>query len=50
MAIQTRDVEIQAPDGVMTGYLAEPEGAGPRGAVIVLMEAFGLVPHLKGVA
>ena len=50
MTIQARDVEIQAPDGVMTGYLAEPEGAGPRGAVIVLMEAFGLVPHLKGVA
>ena len=50
MPIQTRSVEIQAPDGAMPAHLAEPEGAGPHPAVIVIMEAFGAVPHVHDVA
>ncbi len=43
-------VEIVTPDGAMPGYLVEPEGAEPRSAVLALMEAFGLVPHMERVA
>jgi carboxymethylenebutenolidase len=50
MSIQTRSVEIQAPDGAMPAHLAEPEGAGPHPAVVVIMEAFGAVPHVHDVA
>ena len=50
MAATGRRVEIAAPDGAMPGYLVEPEGAAPRSAVLVLMEAFGLVPHMERVA
>lgn len=50
MAIRTRTVNISAADGTMPAYLAEPEGNGPFPAVIVIMEAFGLVPHIEDVA
>ena len=50
MAASGRRVEIATPDGAMPGYLAEPGGTAPRAAVLVLMEAFGLVPHMEGVA
>ena len=48
MSIKT--VEIAAPDGAMPAVLATPTGAGPHPAIVVIMEAFGLVPHLHDVA
>lgn len=50
MAIRTSTIEIATPDGSMPAHLAEPEAAGPHPAVVVLMEAFGLVPHIESVA
>lgn len=48
--MRTRRVEIAAEAGVMPGHLAEPEGPGPFPAVVVIMEAFGLLPHIEQVA
>src|SRR5687767_6990417 len=50
MPIETKTVQIHAADGVMSAHLALPGGAGPRPAVIVIMEAFGLVKHIREVA
>lgn len=50
MAVQTSMIEIQTPDGPMKAQLAKPDGAGPHPAVLVIMEAFGLNDHIKGVA
>ena len=49
MAIRTSIIEIAMPDGSMPAHLAEPEGEGSHPAVVVLMEAFGLVPHIESV-
>ena len=46
----TQSIEITTPDGTMPAVLARPEGAGPHPAVVVIMEAFGLVPHIQAVA
>lgn len=43
-------VEIQAADGPMPAYAVRPDGPGPHPGVIVVMEAFGLNAHIKGVA
>lgn len=43
-------VQIQTPDGPMTGHLARPTGGGKHPAVLVIMEAFGLNAHIKRVA
>jgi carboxymethylenebutenolidase len=48
--VKSRSIEIEAPDGVMSAHLAEPDGSGPFPAIVVLMEAFGLVPHIRSVA
>ena len=48
--MRSRRVEIAAEAGTMPGILAEPEGAGPFPAVVVIMEAFGLLPHIERVA
>jgi carboxymethylenebutenolidase len=50
MAVQTSTIRIPTPGGSMPAFLAVPDGAGPRPAVVVLMEAFGLVPHIEHVA
>ena len=50
MEIRTRDIEIEAVDGAMPVFVAEPETAGPHPAVIVIMEAFGRVQHICDVA
>ena len=39
---------VQLGDG-LTGYASRPRGSGPFPAVIVLMEAFGITGHIKGV-
>jgi len=49
-AVKNSRVEVSAPGGAMRGHLAEPEGHGPFPAVLVLMEAFGLVPSIESVA
>lgn len=43
-------VQIATPDGNMTGHLARPAAAGEYPGVLVIMEAFGLNAHIKGVA
>jgi len=48
MSIQ--NVEIAAPDGAMPAVLATPDGSGPHPAIVIIMEAFGLVPHMHDVA
>ena len=50
MAIKTQSIEIQTPGGRMPAHLAEPEGAGPFPAVVVIMEAFGLLPNIERIA
>lgn len=41
-----QDVDLQVRDDTMALYVAEPEDA-PRGAVIVLQEAFGVNEHIR---
>lgn len=48
--VQKQTVEIKTRDGVMPAHWSVPEGDGPFPAVLVLIEAFGLVPHIKEVA
>lgn len=50
MTTNSSTVQIATPDGNMTGHLARPAGEGRRPAVLVIMEAFGLNAHIKGVA
>ena len=40
---------IQTPDGPMGAYLSEPAGTGPKPAVLVLQEAFGVNDHIRSV-
>ena len=48
MQLRSERISIASGAGRMPAYLALPAGAGtPRAAVIVLMEAFGLVPNLE---
>jgi carboxymethylenebutenolidase len=49
-SIATSSVSVPAPGGAMRAHLAEPAGPGPFPAVLVLMEAFGLVPSIESVA
>src|SRR5690606_23775361 len=42
--------DVPAPAGAMPAHWILPEGAGPFPAVVVLMEAFGLVRHIEEVA
>lgn len=44
------DVTIPTPDGVMPAYWCPPTAAEPQPAVLLLMEAFGLTPHIREVA
>ncbi|MFZ5654435.1 MAG: dienelactone hydrolase family protein [Pseudomonadota bacterium] len=48
--VHKTQVNVPAPDGVMPAHWLLPEGAGPFPAVVVLMEAFGLVRHIEEVA
>jgi len=41
------DVRFPTPAGELTGYLAEPETAGPSPGVVVLHEAFGLTDDTR---
>ena len=50
MDVQSKMVEVPTADGTMPVHLVVPEGDGPFAGVIVVMEAFGLNGHIKGVA
>jgi carboxymethylenebutenolidase len=45
--IQSETIEIQSGGGRMRAWQARPSASGPRAAVVVLMEAFGLVPAFR---
>jgi carboxymethylenebutenolidase len=47
MEIRSHRIEIPSGGGSMPAYVAQPAASGPRSAVIVLMEAFGLVPNFE---
>jgi carboxymethylenebutenolidase len=42
------EITVDTTDGPMGLYIAEPDGA-PRGAVVVIQEAFGITPHIQSV-
>ena len=46
--MKTGDITIATADGPMRGYEAVPDGA-PRGAIVVVQEAFGVNPHIEDV-
>ncbi len=48
--MQTSTVEIKTAEATMPAHLAEPEGKGPFPGVVVIMEAFGLLPQICDVA
>jgi carboxymethylenebutenolidase len=41
------DISYPAPAGPLTGYLAVPEGPGPRPGVVVIHDALGLSADIK---
>ena len=50
MRIEQTDVMISTPDGQMPAFLCVPAETGPKPAVFLLMEAFGVTPHIRDVA
>lgn len=50
MELVTEMVKIATPDGSMPAYECRPKAEGRYPALIVVMEAFGLNPHIKKVA
>lgn len=48
--VQKTVVNIKTPDGSMPAHWLVPDGSGPFPAVMVYMEAFGLVSHIEDVA
>lgn len=50
MQIQQTEVIIPTPDGQMPAFLYTPTEPKHQPAVLLLMEAFGLTPHIKDVA
>ena len=46
--VKTGDITITTADGPMRGYEAIPDDA-PRGAIVVVQEAFGVNPHIEDV-
>jgi carboxymethylenebutenolidase len=47
--VQTNDLVLETADGPMACFQAEPQGE-PRGAVLVIQEAFGVNAHIRDVA
>lgn len=48
--VNKQQVTIDTADGAMPAHWVLPDGDGPFPGVVVLMEAFGLVPHIEEVA
>lgn len=49
MEITKTTVQLKTPDGTMEAYQSRPKDGGPHPAIVVLMEAFGVNGHIKGV-
>jgi carboxymethylenebutenolidase len=45
----TSTLSLNTPDGPMPAYQAEPASGPPRGAVLVVQEAFGLTSHIESI-
>lgn len=50
MQIEQTEVIIPTPDGQMPAFLCTPTEYVRKPAIILLMEAFGLTPHIQDVA
>ncbi|MBW4579467.1 MAG: dienelactone hydrolase family protein [Tildeniella nuda ZEHNDER 1965/U140] len=50
MHIQENEIFIPAPDGQMPAVLFVPEKLDRKPAILLLMEAFGVTPHIRDVA
>ena len=50
MQIQSTEVMISMPDGQMPAFLYTPTEPNRKPAILLLMEAFGLTPHIQDVA
>jgi len=52
MSLGEQEPTIDTPDGPMAAFCAGPgeTSAVPRPGIVLLMDAFGLTPHLRGVA
>jgi carboxymethylenebutenolidase len=48
--MSTQTIELSTADGPMDVYEATPDGAQPKGAIIVIQEAFGVNDHIEDVA
>jgi carboxymethylenebutenolidase len=48
--MQTREIDVATPDGVMSAYEVIPDGEGRRPAIIVLMDGVGYRDALKTMA
>lgn len=48
-ASKTQWIHLETQDGPMECYVARPEGQGPFPGIIVLMEIFGVNPHIRSV-
>ncbi|MER6157824.1 dienelactone hydrolase family protein [Streptomyces sp. NPDC001868] len=49
-SVRTAPTEIVTPDGTVDAYVFHPAEGGPYPAVLLYMDAFGVRPHLKGMA
>ncbi|AGP60369.1 dienelactone hydrolase family protein [Streptomyces rapamycinicus] len=49
-AVRGSAVDIPTQDGIADAYLAHPDDTGSHPAVLFYMDAFGLRPHLRGMA
>ncbi|SFN42123.1 carboxymethylenebutenolidase [Streptomyces sp. cf124] len=50
LSVQMSPVDIPTPDGTVDAYVCHPADDGPHPAVLLYMDAFGVRPHLKGMA
>jgi carboxymethylenebutenolidase len=48
--MSTQTIELSTADGPMEVFEAVPDGAQPKGAIIVIQEAFGVNEHIQDVA
>ncbi len=49
MELSTRDIDVHTADGPMPLHVVRPGSPGPRPAVVLLQEAFGVNDHIKDV-
>jgi carboxymethylenebutenolidase len=49
-SLDSSAVAFRAPTGMTLGYMSQPKAAGPRPGAVVVHDAGGLTPGIKGVA